>query len=196
MSAAVITAARRVRAIASIAVATERPHTALAALALFMGLSAANAMGGLLQLLYFGLSLGILLLCRHRVPRSLLAATSLCGTVALLASLQGEAGVAPLLRFVRPCVEGYLLAILLFHGCRIRTLPSLLTALAGYVLVQLVCAVAMAASPDLRAALLDRWYGDDTYDSMSFQVALLFRGFGVSRHHLFGLPLALGELSV
>ena len=42
--------------------AVRRPHEGLAALSLFVGLSAANAMGGLLQLAFFGLCLGVLLL--------------------------------------------------------------------------------------------------------------------------------------
>lgn len=176
--------------------AVRRPHEGLAALSLFVGLSAANAMGGLLQLAFFGLCLGVLLLRRHRVPLALMGGVVLCGMIATLTSLRGEPGIAPLLRFVRPFVEGYLLAILLYHGCRIRTLKSLLAALAGYVLIELFCALAMAALPELRSALLEQWYGDDSYDGQAFQAALLFRGFGVSRHHLFGLPLALGIVGV
>lgn len=168
------------------------PHEGMAALALFVGLSAANAMGGLLQLAFFGLCLGVLLLHRHRVPLALMGGVVLCGMIATLTSVRDELGMAPLLRFVRPFVEGYLLAILLYHGCRIRTLKSLLVALAGYVLIELFCALAMAALPELRSALLDQWYSDDSYDGQAFQAALLFRGFGVSRHHMFGFPLALG----
>lgn len=168
------------------------PHEGMAALALFVGLSAANAMGGLLQLAFFGLCLGVLLLHRHRVPLALMGGVVLCGMIATLTSVRDELGMAPLLRFVRPFVEGYLLAILLYHGCRIRTLKSLLVVLAGYVLIELFCALAMAALPELRSALLDQWYGDDSYDGQAFQAALLFRGFGVSRHHMFGFPLALG----
>lgn len=168
------------------------PHEGMAALALFVGLSAANAMGGLLQLAFFGLCLGVLLLHRHRVPLALMAGVVLCGMIATLTSMRDELGMASLLRFVRPFVEGYLLAILLYHGCRIRTFKSLLVALAGYVLIELFCALAMAALPELRSALLDQWYGDDSYDGQAFQAALLFRGFGASRHHMFGFPLALG----
>jgi hypothetical protein len=164
----------------------------MAALALFVGLSAANATGGLLQLAFFGLCPGVLLLHRHRVPLALMGGVVLCGMIGTLTSMRDELGMAPLLRFVRPFVEGYLLAILLYHGCRIRTLKSLLVALAGYVLIELFCALAMAALPELRSVLLDQWYGDDSYDGQAFQAALLFRGFGVSRHHMFGFPLALG----
>lgn len=168
------------------------PRWGWAGLAIFVGISAANAIGGVLQLLFFGLCLGVLFLRRHRVPLGLLGGVMLCGMIATLTSLRGELGIAPLLRFVRPFVEGYLLAILLYHGCRIRTLQSLLAALAGYVLIEMFCALAMAALPELRSSLLERWYGDDSYDGQAFQAALLFRGFGVSRHHLFGMPLALG----
>jgi hypothetical protein len=54
----------------------------------------------------------------------------------------------------------------------------------------------MASLPELRFALLDQWYGDSSYDGKAFQEALLFRGFGVSKHHLYGFPLALGIVAV
>ena len=173
-----------------------RPHEGLAALAMFVGLSAANAMGGLLQLAYFCICFGVLLLRRHRVPLTLMGAVILCGMIATLTSMRVELSITPLQRFVRPFVEGYLLSILLYHVCHIRTLKSLHLALAGYVLVELLSALAMAAMPELRSALLDQWYGNSSYDGQAFQVALLFRGFGVSKHHLFGFPLALGVVAV
>lgn len=172
--------------------AVRRPHVVMAALALFVGLSAANAMGGLLQGTFFGLCLGVMLLRRHQVPFGLMGGVALCCMIATLSSLRVDLSIAPMLRYARPFVEGYLLAILLYHGCRIQSLKSLLSALAGYLLIELFCALAMAVLPEFRSALLEQWYGDDSYDGQAFQAALLFRGFGVSRHHLFGLPLALG----
>lgn len=188
------TIARLPRAASHLALASrsERPRAVLAALALFVGLSAANASGGLLQLAFLGLGAVVVVTGPHRVPLGLLAGAGLCGVIALLSSLQAEPGMAPLLRVIRPCIEGYLLAMVLHRACRIRDLEALLTALAGYVLIQSCCAAAMAASPSARSELLEAWYGDDSYDSAAFQFALLFRAFGVSRHHLFGLPLALG----
>lgn len=172
------------------------PRWVYAALAIFVGISAANAMGGLPQLVFLCLCLGVMLLRRHQVPLGLMGGVVLCGMIAMFSSLRVDLSIAPLLRFVRPFVEGYLLAILLYYVCRIRTLSSLMAVLAAYVFVELICAMAMASLPELRSALLDQWYGDGSYDGQAFQAALLFRGFGVSRHHLFGFPLALGVVGV
>jgi hypothetical protein len=172
------------------------PRLVYAALAIFVGVSAANAMGGLLQLVFLCLCLWVMLLRRHKVPLSLMGGVVLCGMIAMFSNLRVDLSIAPLLRFIRPFVEGYLLAILLYYGCRIRTLSALMAALAAYVLVELIWALAMASLPELRSALLDQWYGDGFYDGQAFQAALLFRGFGVSKHHLFGFPLALGVVGV
>lgn len=174
---------------------SEQAHVALASLALFVGLSAANAMGGVLQLAFFTLCLGVLLLHRHPLPLGLLGGAILCGAIATLSSLQAEFSITPLLRFVRPFVEGYMLAIFLHRACNIRTLESLLAAMAGYVFIQLIGAAVMVALPDVRLSMIDLWYGDESYDGQALRTALLFRGFGVSRHFLFGLPLALGTIS-
>jgi hypothetical protein len=172
------------------------PRLVSAALAIFVGVSAANAMGGLLQLVFLCLCVGVMLLRRHYIPIGLMGGVVLCGMIATFSSLRVDLSIAPLLRFVRPFVEGYLLAIFLYHGCRIRTLGTLMAALAGYVLVELICALVMVSFPELRSALLDQWYGDGSYDGQAFEVALLFRGFGVSKHHLFGFPLAMGVVGV
>lgn len=172
-----------------------RAHTGLAALALFIGLSAANAMGGVLQVVFFGICLSALLTKPHRVPLSLLVSVMLCGFIATLTGLRGESGFAPFLRFARPFVEGYLLAVMLSKFCGVRSKESLMMALAFYIAIEMLSGALMAIFPDLRFALLDKWYADDSYGGQAFQNALLFRGFGVSRHHLFGLPLAIGTIA-
>lgn len=172
--------------------AERREHPLIAALSLFIGLSAANAMGGVLQFAFFGFCLGSLLRGKHRTPFGLMGGVVLCGVIATVTSLRGEPSITPLLSLWRPFVEGYLLAIFLYKFCQIRTLKALLTALAGYVAIELICATTMVVMPDLRMALINLWYPEDSYGDRAFRVALLFRGFGVSRHHLFGMPLALG----
>lgn len=167
-----------------------------ASLALFFGLSAANALGWAVQLLFFGICLSIIALHKHRLPLTLITATLLCGVIATITSISKEQSIDPLLRFSRPLIEGYLLAILLYHGCRTRTIQSLLTALLGYVLLELTSTLLMASFPELRSTLLESWYTDVTTQGQAFQGALQFRGFGITRHHLFGYPLALGIISV
>lgn len=173
-----------------------QPREVLAALSLFIGLSSANAMGGSLQMVFWFGCLLFMLLRQHRVPHGLMVGVVLCGIVAMLSSLRFDVSITPVLRFVRPFVEGYFLAILLYYGFRIRTFSSLLAALSGYVLAELISALAMFSLPELRTALLGQFYGDDADHTQAFSVALMFRGFGVSRHHLFGFPLALGVISV
>ncbi len=167
-----------------------------ASLALFFGLSAANALGWAVQFLFFGICFSIIALRKHRLPFNLITATLLCGVIATITSINKEQSIDPLLRFSRPLIEGYLLAILLYHGCRIRTMQSLLTALLGYVLLELTSTLLMASFPEFRSALLEKWYTDVTTQGQAFQGALQFRGFGITRHHLFGYPLALGVIGV
>jgi hypothetical protein len=96
------------------------------------------------------------------------------------------------LRIVRPCFEGFMLAHVLYKWCRIRDFRSAVLVLGGVVAIQFLAALLMAASPASRVAFLESVYADESYQNSQFTGALLFRGYGVSRHHLYGMPLALG----
>lgn len=167
----------------------------LASLVLFFGLSAANAFGGWLQVGFYGWCLVVALSKKHRVPTSNIALAFGCGLLALVASLRAEPSVEPFFKFIRPFVEGYLLAIIMYWSCRIRTFQSLMMVLAGYVLIEFISFSIMVSMPEIRSELLELWYVDDSYQREAFQKALIFRGYGISRHHLFGLPLAMGTVS-
>jgi hypothetical protein len=169
-------------------------HQVAAVLAVFVGLSVANAFGGLLQLAYFCVCLVIAVRVRHEMPRRELILATCCGLVAVVATLQHEASFAPIISFVRPVVEGYLLAVVL-HALRIRTFRPLILTLAAYLGLQFIASAIMLVLPALRLGLLDSWYAGDGYQNDAFLGALVFRGFGISRHHLYGLPLAAGTLS-
>jgi len=167
----------------------------LGSFVLFFGLSAANAFGGWLQLVFYGYCLLVALTNRHRIPMTDILVAFGCGLLAMLVNLRVELSFAPFIRFVRPFVEGYLLAIVLYSICRIRTFRSLAIVLAGYVLLEFISFDTMLVLPDIRALLIELWYSDETYQQVVFQKALLFRGYGISRHHLFGLPVAMGTVS-
>jgi hypothetical protein len=176
-------------------ITNQHAHPIFAAGVLFIGLSAANAMGGILQLGFFTICLIVALVKRHRFPVFLMLQVMGCGLVAMLTSLRFEPSITPLILFLRPFVEGYLIAIFLYRVCGIRSLMPLMIALAGYVTLEFASALLMMALPGLRSAMLAGWYGSESYQGTAFQSALLFRGFGISRHHLFGMPLAIGTIS-
>jgi hypothetical protein len=129
------------------------------------------------------------------VPILDLALAGACGLLAVAASVRATPDLTGLVKFTRPAMEGYATAAILFGLFRIRTMKALVMVLAGYVLIQGFLSGLMLALPDLRTNWLDHWYSDDSYQDANVVGALLFRGYGVSRHHLFGLPLAVGTVS-
>ena len=168
----------------------------LASAILLFGLSAANAFGGFLQITFFGWCLSVAVTSRHQIPLPSVILATFCGLIALFASYHVEPSMAPFVKFVRPFFEGYLLAIALYKVCQIRTFRSLMIVLAGYVLLEFMSLSTMMIFPDIRLSFIDLWYSDEAYQQVAFQNALLFRGYGISRHHLFGLPLAMGTASI
>lgn len=166
----------------------------LGAFVLFIGLSAANAIGGVFQLVFFGVCLVVAVLTTHQLLVKTFALVVLCGVLATLSSLRTDLSLTPMIRFLRPFIEGYLIAIVLYRVCHIYSFESLMRALAGYVLLQFVSAVIMFALPELRTVLLNQWYANESYQGQAFQAALLFRGVGISLHHLYGMPLAVGMI--
>jgi hypothetical protein len=80
----------------------------------------------------------------------------------------------------------------LYKWFGIRDFRSAAAVLAGFVALQCVAALWMLLDPPSRLAFIDRMYSDEGYQHDRFTAALLFRGYGLSRHHLYGLPLAVG----
>ena len=173
------------------------PRTICAAVVLFVGLSAANAIGGWVEIGFIILGFCNLLITPHQVPAGLVVGVMMCSTYSLLRSLiggGGQSGFSAFLILVRPLFEGYFVAISVFYFCRIRTNQSLLKGLSGYVYLMFLSAVVMIVNPELRLNLLTKWYANNESYRENFVEALRFRGYGVSRHHLFGLPLAMGSI--
>jgi hypothetical protein len=163
-----------------------------AALAAFVGISAANVASPMVQVTVYMTGLGAVLASPRLLPREesllalLAAAYVLTCRIALGVDLDGA------FRVLRPCFEGFLLAAVLFKWCGIRTFGSAITVLAGFVALQLAVALAMGADQPNRLAFIEAVYGDESYQNTQFAAALLFRGYGLSRHHLYGFSLAAG----
>ena len=169
-----------------------RPRYVAGALAAFAGLSAANVLPPAAQLVLYGIALLAVLRGSQPLPlRDGFVVLLATGYLVLARVLRGlEFGDA--LRLMRPCIEGFLLAHVLFKWCRIRTFRAATITLGGFILIQFVFALLMALDPQGRSAFIEEIYSDESYQNAQFSGALLFRGYGFSRHHLYGLALACG----
>jgi hypothetical protein len=173
-------------------VPANHPRLLAGALVAFVGLSAANVMPPLAQAALYSVALMALLRPPHPLPRFEIAVLTAAAVYIVVARLGAGLEIDGSLRIVRPCFEGFVLAHVLYKWCRIRDFRSAVLVLGGVVAIQFIAALLMAASPASRIAFLESVYADESYQNSQFAGALLFRGYGVSRHHLYGMPLALG----
>lgn len=161
-------------------------------LTLFVGISAANVLPPAVQIVVYLVGLAAVL--GH--PRKIASTEAVLLSAALLSILSSRiaagTGVDGAFRMVRPLFEGYLLAHTLYFWCGIRSFRDVTCALGGFITIQFFFGLAMAVDPALRSSMLESIYSDEGYQGTSFIGALLFRGYGFSRHHLYGLPLAVG----
>jgi hypothetical protein len=173
----------------------QAPRHVAGAIVAFIGISAANVLAPSAQAALYLIALAAVVRGPHLLPRREMAvlafAAAYLGVIAATGR-GGDLGAAGAMRIVRPCVEGFLLANVLFKWCRIRDFRSAAVVLAGFTALQLAAALAMAVDPAQRAAFMGAVYADESYQVPEFIGALLFRGYGISRHHLYGLALALG----
>jgi hypothetical protein len=170
-----------------------RPRLLAGAVAVFVGLSLANTLPALLQLALYLVAMVAVVRRPHGVPPLAEAAVLLAAgayVVMLRAALGMELGGA--MRLLRPLVEGFLLAHVLYKWCGIRDFRAAVLTLAGAIALQLAASLWMLVDPPTRLAFMERMYSDEGYQHDRFTAALLFRGYGLSRHHLYGLPLAVG----
>jgi hypothetical protein len=168
------------------------PRLLAGALVAFVGLSAANVMPPPLQAALYLVALTALLHPPRPLPKFEIAVLAAAAAYIVVARLGAGLEVDGSLRVVRPCFEGFVLAHVLYKWCRIRDFRSTVLVLAGVVAIQFMAALLMAASPASRMAFIESVYADESYQNSQFTGALLFRGYGISRHHLYGMPLALG----
>ena len=173
--------------------AVARPHLLGGALAAFVGLSLANTLPPVAQLALYLVGLAAVLQRPHGVlPVREGALVLLAGVYVLVRRTAAGLELEWTMRLLRPCFEGYLLAHVLYKWCGIRDFKAAAAVLSGFVALQIVAALWMLLDPASRLAFIDRMYSDEGYQNERFTGALLFRGYGLSRHHLYGLPLAVG----
>jgi hypothetical protein len=170
-----------------------RSHVLAGAVAAFVGLSLANTLPAVLQLALYLTAMVAVVRRPHGVP-PLAEAAVLLAAGAYLVMLRAALGVEldGALRLLRPCFEGFLLAHVLYKWCGIRDFRAAVLVLAGAIALQFAASLWMLLDPPGRLAFMERMYSDEGYQHDRFTAALLFRGYGLSRHHLYGLPLAVG----
>ncbi len=174
-----------------------RPRLNAAIAIAVVGVSLANAAGGFLQMLFYLVCLLSWLVSPRPLPKLDTALLSI-GVIYLAAvKVLSELPLDFLYMgaIIRPFIEGYLIASLLFNYCRINTLNLFASVLAGYIAFQVLFAVAMFIYPTMRDSVIEYIYRDESYGFSAFASAMTFRGFGISAHHLFGFSLAVGVAS-
>ena len=168
------------------------PRYAAGAVTAFVGLSAANVLPPLAQAALYAVGLVAVFQSRFRIPLPMTVALLVAGGYVVASRLALGIELDGALRLWRPCVEGYLLAHVLHTWCRIRNFRSAALVLGGAIAIQFVVAASMAMFPAARLAAIEGIYADESYANAQFTAALIFRGYGISRHHLYGFALACG----
>lgn len=175
---------------------SDRPRVIAAIGVMAVGFSLANAAGGVLQALFYLVCVSSFFIYARPLPKLDLLVLGVCVTYLIsLKTVLGFSIDSSSVKILRPFIEGYLIAGLLFGYCRIRNIRSFAVSLSGYVVLQFLVAVVMLSNLGLRELILGYIYRDESYGYKTFASALAFRGFGISAHHLFGFPLAVGVAS-
>ncbi|WAG08694.1 hypothetical protein NRZ30_06435 [Aeromonas jandaei] len=159
----------------------------LACLFFFMGCCAANSIGGYGQAVFYIFSL-VLIFLRGKVfypKRSRVALFFLLFFLLLSNGWDNSAGV------IRVIIESFIIANVLIYTFRVNKYKELLLLLKSLILFQAVFAIIMFCFPQIRESLLSYIYEGVAYQGEAFKNAIIYRGFGVSKHHLYGLPLAI-----
>jgi hypothetical protein len=170
----------------------ERPRYVAGTVAVIVGVSVANTLPGWMQGILYLIGLSATLARPHRAPVREAVVIALAALYVVLARMASSSELDGALRMLRPCFEGFVLAQVLFKWCGIRDMRSVAVVLGGFLAFQVLMAVAMALDPTSRSTFLDSLYADDAEQNPRLATAFLFRGYGISRHHLFGFPLACG----
>ncbi|WP_162182407.1 hypothetical protein, partial [Aeromonas finlandensis] len=92
---------------------------------------------------------------------------------------------------IRVIIESFIIANVLIYFFRINKYTEVLYLLKSLILFQAAFAILMLYSPQLRESLLSYVYEGAAYQGEAFKNAIAYRGFGVSKHHLYGLPMAI-----
>ena len=159
----------------------------LACLFFFIGCCAANSIGGYGQAAFYIFSL-VLIFLRGKIfyPKEVRVALFFLLFFLLVSNgWDDSAGV------IRVIIESSIIANVLIYFFRVTEHKEILLLLKSLILFQAAFAIAMFCFPQIRESLLSYIYEGGAYQGEAFKNAIVYRGFGVSKHHLYGLPLAI-----
>lgn len=157
------------------------------------GISVANVLRGWYELFFYALLFVVFVVFKVKVP-VVYATTMLAGLLVLLNPFGRDVQLSSVIYFIGPAVEGMLIASGLYYLCKVNTFEKLNCIVIIFVVFQLLSVVIMFFFPDFRNSLLLFLFIDDMHLGSGFSNAFSFRGYGISRHFLFGFPLAVALL--
>lgn len=171
---------------------TTAPRILAGGFVAFVALSAANVLPPVAQASLY--VIGLLALVRRPQALPLTEVLLVALATAYVVVVRNARGLEldGAFRVLRPCFEGFLAAHVLYKWCRIRSFGDTVRVLGIFIALQFVTAVLMLANPTARLDFIQSIYSDEAYQNTQFAGALLFRGYGLSRHHLYGFPLVCG----
>ncbi|ACT12354.1 MULTISPECIES: hypothetical protein [Pectobacterium] len=159
---------------------------------ILLGISLSNVLRGGLELAFYVLLLALIFIYNFKVNISLTALLLFFSSISIVLNpFYREVNLNILVYFLGPIIQGYLIAFCFYYALNIKTSEGLVSSLNYFVLMQFLVVLFMVAFPNLRLGIIDYIYGNQGYDSTGFTAALTFRGYGLTRHHLYAFPLSI-----
>lgn len=175
----------------------ERLNYFLASIVFIIGISGANVYGLMLEAIFYSILLFLGLLYWRKFSGLLtLSLFLLLNLIFLVNPFYRDFEEVYSLYLILPIIEGYILAIFLFHVLKMKSVNALKKVLYFYLFFQAVVVVIFMLVPELRNNYIDWVYIDENQMGDAFWYALSYRGYGISRHYLFGFPLAVAFMGI
>ncbi|MFU0865348.1 hypothetical protein [Kluyvera ascorbata] len=157
--------------------------------------SVANALGTIPQGVFYSFAiLGVIASRKIFIPLDILLLFFLCAFIVSFQIINHSGTLNYLLSLVRPFVESCIIANLLYFMFRINDTQKIIGVIKLFIVFQFLMFVVMLLFPEIRTNIISYIYQGPEYAIPAFKDALEFRGFGISKHHLYGLPLALAVI--
>ena len=166
---------------------------------IFVGLSAANAVGGFYQLALMVTLILTILYYRPKFPKLITGLTISSGILIATFSIQNQLDlyffVTTFIRSIRPLIEGFGIGTIAIYIFKVTSSNKLTKVFFIYVLIMIIFMILMVVQPIIKMSWINYWYSGAEYSDIAKRT-LTFRGWGVSKHHLYGLPLACGTIFI
>ncbi|TVL33366.1 hypothetical protein [Shewanella xiamenensis] len=162
----------------------------LGSLFFLFGISIANVIRGKFELFFYISLLLVFILNRPKLPigHTLFLFSSI---LLLINPIFRDVDAQSIIYYLGPIIQGILIASGLFYIFKLRDVESINLILIYYICFQAFAALFLFFNLDLRNEFLLYLYKNDALMGEAFINAFLFRGYGFSRHFLYGFPLAL-----